>query len=78
MQIEFLSHCWCLDYTTKRECPMPPPFSTRICAGMRSLSASTWLMMPIILPLALSESSAVSAISRVSPMVTISGSVCSR
>ena len=34
---------------------------------MRSFSASTWLMMPIILPLAFSESSAVSAVSRVSP-----------
>ena len=41
-------------YTTNREYPIPPPFSTRICAGMRSFSASTWLMMPIILPLAFS------------------------
>ena len=24
-------------YTTSRECPTPPPFTTRICAGMRSL-----------------------------------------
>src|SRR3990167_8342551 len=46
---------------------MPTPLCTLSCTGMRSLSASTWLITPIILPLALRLSRASRATSRVSP-----------